>query len=431
MKYTPISPSLFQYNRKRFVAELSPKAIALLNANDIMPTNADGTMSFRQNNDLFYLTGIDQEETVLLLFPDAHNPKDREILFVKETSELIAIWEGHKLSKKQATEHSAITEVRWLSDLEATLRRLIPTAHVIYLNQNEHSRASKEVETRDDRCRKSLMQQYPLHQYGRIAPIMQQLRLIKSDEEIRQMRHACSITEKAFRRVLSFMQAGKKEYEVEAEVLHEFLINRANGPAYQSIIASGANACVLHYIDNNQTCKDGDLVLMDFGAEYANYASDLTRTIPANGKFSPRQREVYQEVLSILKYATTLLTVGNNFKDYNASVAKEVEASLLKLNLISKEDIENQDSDKPAYKKYFMHGISHFIGLDTHDVGSYDTDFKAGMVLTCEPGIYIREENIGIRLENNILITEEGPVNLMNNIPIEIEEIEGLMNSES
>jgi len=429
MKYSPIASTLFENNRKRLVSHLPKQSIALLNANDIMPTNADGVFPFRQNNDLFYLSGIDQEESILLLFPDAANQKEREILFLKETNEHIAIWEGHKLSKKEATKLSGIAEVRWLSELDQSLDSLIPKATHIYLNQNEHARASKEIQTRDDRFRIALKQKYPLHQYDRLAPILHQLRLIKSEEEIKQIRTACNITEKAFRRVLSFMKDGKQEYEVEAEILHEFLINKATGPAYQSIVASGKNACILHYIDNNKSCKAGDLVLMDFGAEYANYASDLTRTIPVNGKFTERQKAVYQEVLSLLYDATSLLVVGNNFKDYRNAVAKKVEESLVRLSLITEEEIAHQDAKNPVYKKYFMHGISHFMGLDTHDVGSYDVSFQEGMVLTCEPGIYIPEEGIGIRLENDILITKDGPVNLMENIPIEIEDIETLMNA--
>jgi len=431
MKYNPIDSSLFKENRNKLAKQLPKRALAILNSNDIMPTNADGTMPFRQNNDFFYFTGIDQEESVFLFFPDAINEADREVLFIKETNEHIAIWEGHKLSKEEATQISGIKEVRWLSTLDDALSSLVVKADSVYLNQNEHSRASKVVQTRDDRFRLELMKNYPLHRYERLAPFIHPLRIIKSEEEIKQIRIACGITEKAFRRVLSYMQTGVMEYEVEAEVLHEFLINKANGPAYQSIIASGKNACVLHYIDNNEKCKFGDLVLMDFGAEYANYASDLTRTIPVNGKFTQRQKAVYSEVLSILKYATSLLVVGNTFKEYNAKVAKEVEKSLLKLGLITIQDIENQDPDRPAYRKYFMHGLSHFLGLDTHDVGSYDVAFQAGMVLTCEPGIYIREENIGVRLENDILITESGPENLMESIPIEIEEIESLMTKES
>jgi len=427
MKYEPIDKTFYSENRKRLNAKLSSNAIAIFNSNDIMPTNADGVMPFRQNNDLFYMSGIDQEETVLLLYPDSSDDTTKEVLFIKETSELIAIWEGHKLTKQEAEKLSGIKTIKWLSELESTLDALIPKADTLFLNQNEHARASKVVETRDDRFREKLIQKYPLHKYGRLAPIMHKLRVSKSSYEIQQMQKACDITEKAFRRVLSFMKAGVGEHEVEAEVLHEFLINKANGPAYQSIIASGANACILHYVDNNKICKDGDLVLMDFGSEYGNYASDLTRTIPANGKFSKRQRAIYQEVLSILKYASSQLTVGNTFKKYNESVIKKVEESLIKLGLITKEEVNNKNNHKPAYRKYFMHGVSHFLGLDTHDVGSYDWSFKAGMVLTCEPGIYIREEAIGIRLENNILITEEGPINLMKNIPIEIDEIEALM----
>ncbi|MFK7899826.1 MAG: aminopeptidase P N-terminal domain-containing protein [Cyclobacteriaceae bacterium] len=427
MKYSPIDPSLFQLNRERFTALTPKNSISIFNSNDILPTNADGVLPFRQNNDLFYLSGIDQEETILLLYPDATKVADKAILFIKETSELIAIWEGHKLTKEGAKNVSGIQSVYWLTEFESILDRLITSTDQVLLNANEHKRASKKVETRDDRFRKWIQAAYPLHQYSRLAPIMHELRVVKSKGEIDLMKHACSITEKAFKKVLQTTTSNSYEYEIQATIQYEFLKNRANGPAYQSIVASGKDACVLHYIENSKQCKDGDLILMDFGAEYANYASDMTRTIPANGKFTKRQKQVYNEVLFVMKYATTLLVVGNTFEKYNKEVNQVMEEALIRLGLITQEEIDAQNANIPVRRKYFMHGISHFIGLDTHDVGDYSIPFKEGMVLTCEPGIYIQEENIGIRLENNILITKDGPVDLMKSIPLEIDEIEKWM----
>lgn len=428
MRYLPIDKSLFIHNRNNFVKHLAPNSLALFNSNDIMPTNADGTMPFRQNNDIFYLSGIDQEETVLVIFPNAPDEKFKEILFLKETSELIAIWEGHKYSKEEARQQSGIQTIYWLSEFESVLHILMGLCENVYLNSNEHSRATVEVQTRDARFIDWCKSHFPLHTYKRLSPIMHQLRAIKSEIEVDLMQTACNITEKGFRRVLSFIQPNVTEFEIQAEFIHEFIRNRSEGFAYTPIIASGFNACVLHYIDNNQVCKDGDVLLMDVAAEYANYASDMTRSVPVNGKFTTRQKAVYQAVLRVMRAASKMLVIGNIWDEYHKAVGELMEKELVDLGLLTMEDIKNQDADYPAYKKYFMHGTSHFLGLDVHDVGNKYRRFEAGMVFTCEPGIYIREENLGIRLENNFLITEKGNIDLMQNIPIEWEEIEDLMN---
>jgi Xaa-Pro aminopeptidase len=429
MKYEKIPSALFTENRKKFASQLKKGSLAVFNSNDIMPTNADGTMPFRQNNDLFYLSGVDQEESILVIFPDASDKKHREVLFLKETSELIAIWEGAKLTKEQATEVSGIKTVYWLSDFNKIFFSLMAEANAVYLNTNEHLRATIEVETCDARFLKWCKEKFPLHTYERSAPIMHRLRSVKSKTEIDLIQQACNITEKGFRRILQFIKPGVMEYEIEAELIHEFVRNRSVGFAYTPIIASGFNACVLHYIDNNKECKKGDVLLMDFGAEYANYASDLTRCVPVGGKFTKRQKEVYNSVLTVMREATKLLRVGTILAEYHKEVGKLMEAELLKLKLIDKNDIKKQNPDWPAYKKYFMHGTSHFLGLDVHDVGIWHEPIKAGMVFTCEPGIYIREENLGIRLENDILVTSKGPQDLMKNIPVEADEIEDLMNA--
>ena len=427
-RYSKIPNQLFIQNRNNFKEHLKPNSIAIFFSNDIMPTNADGAMGFKQNSDLFYLSGIDQEESILVIFPDAKDEKHKEILFLRETNETIAIWEGEKLTKEQATEISGIKTIYWTHQFEQILRTLMYQAEYVYLNSNEHLRKYIETETAQDRWNKKIMQNYPLHKYERAAPILFKLRTIKHSIEIDLIQQACNITEKAFRRILKFVKPGVWEYEIEAEMLHETIINRSKGFAYSPIIASGRNACVLHYVENNKQCQDGEVILIDVGAEYANYASDMTRCIPVNGKFTKRQKEVYNSVLFVLKEASKLLRPGMTFEKYNEEVGRLMTEELLKLKLLTKEDIQKQTPEKPAYKKYFMHGTSHFLGLDVHDVGFFYEPMQAGMVFTCEPGIYIPEENLGIRLENDILITQNGQINLMQNIPIEAEEIETLMN---
>ena len=429
MKYLPIGAGLFKLNRSNLIKQLKTNSIAVLNANDIMPTNADGTMPFRQNNDLFYLSGIDQEETTLVLMPDFYEEKFREILFVKETSELIAIWEGHKLTREEATEISGIKSVFPNTELEKMLPLLMEQAEYIYLNANEHSRADNVVETRDERFINWCKKRFPLHCYERLAPIMRDLRSVKSEIEITLLQKACDITAGGFRRVLEFVKPGVMEYEIEAEYIHEFVSNRSRGFAYAPIIASGLNACVLHYIENNKVCQAGDVLLMDVGAEYANYNADMTRAIPVSGRFTDRQKAVYNAVLRVKNEAAGMLAPGNTIKAYHEEVGKIMASELLGLKLLDKTDLKNQDPENPAYKKYFMHGTSHHLGLDVHDVGSLSQPMRTGNVFTVEPGIYIREENLGIRLEDNVLITEKGTLNLMKQIPIDAEEIEEIMNT--
>ena len=426
MKYLQIDNQLFIENRKRFASKLKANTLAILNSNDVLPTNADGTMPFRQNNDLFWLSGVDQEESVLLIYPD--NKEEKEILFLKETNAHIAIWEGAKLDKQKALATSGIADIYWLSEMESKLEELIGKCDGIYLNKNIHSRSASEVETRDDRFRKMISGKYN-KEILEVAPIMHELRSIKSETEIALMQNACNITEKGVRRILPLIKPGIMEYEIEAELMHEFLRNRSSGFAYQPIIGSGRDSCVLHYIENNKECKNGDILLMDFGAEYANYASDLTRTLPVNGKFSDRQKAVYNSVLHVMKEATNMLRPGTILKQYNAEIGRIMELELIKLGLLDKHDVQKQDPEKPLFRQYFMHGTSHYLGLDVHDVGNFDWAMKEGMVFTCEPGIYILEEELGIRLENDILVTSNGPDDLMKNIPIEAEEIEDLMNS--
>ena len=428
MKYQAISKNLFEHNRTLFTAQLSTQSLAIFCSNDKMPTNADGTMPFKQNSDLFWLSGVDQEESKLIIFPECSNPKHREILFLKETSDLIAIWEGEKLSKEKAFETSGIRTVYWNNQFENVFQELMQEANTVYLNSNEHARSTSKVETQTDRFNDWCKNNFSSLEYVKSAPIMHDLRSVKHRLEIELLQHACNITEKGFRRVLNFVKAGVMEYEIEAEYMHEFLINRSKGFAYEPIIASGRNACVLHYVDNNKVCKDGDVILMDVGAEYANYASDMTRCIPVSGKFTKRQKDVYNAVLSVMKQATSMLKPGVLLGDYHKEVGLIMQSELLGLGLIDQHDIDKQDPKKPAYRKYFMHGTSHFLGLDVHDVGHFDKPIKEGMVFTCEPGIYILEENLGIRLENDIVITKDKPFDLMANIPLEVDEIEDLMN---
>ena len=427
MRYAPIEKQLFEDNRKRFIAMLPPKSIAFFNANDEMPRNGDGNFVFRQNSDLFYLSGIDQEQTILVIFPDAPLPQHREILFLRQTNEKIAVWEGHKYTKEEARAASGIQSIYWTDDFNTVIPMLMNHAQQVYVNINENDRFLSEVPYRELRFAKEMQSRYPAHTFARSGAIMAQLRSIKNDIEIKLMQKAIDITEKAFRRVMRFVKPGVMENEIEAEIIHEFIRKRATGHAYTPIVASGANACVLHYIDNNQQCKAGDVILLDFGAEYANYAADLTRCVPVSGEFTDRQRDVYNAVLRVMRQATKMLVPGNTIEKYHAEVGKIMEQELLGLGLLTKEEIAQQNPDLPAYKKYFMHGTSHFLGLDVHDIGNKYEPMKAGMVFTCEPGIYIPEERLGIRIENDILITTKEPIDLMANIPIEVEEIEEAM----
>ena len=428
MRYSPIDKKLFIQNRKHFTRKLEKNAIAVFNANDIMPTSADGTHGFVQQTDLFYLSGIDQEESILVICPHAKEKKHREILFLKETNEKIALWEGHKYSKDDAAAVSGIKSVYWIKEFENVFKPLVFESDAIYLNSNEHLRADTSVETRDARFIKWCRDMFPLHQYRRLAPIMHELRAVKSKIEVDLIKKACGITEKAFRRLLGFIRPGVWEFEIEAEIYHEFIRNRSKGPAFQPIIASGADSCTLHYVKNDKQCRDGDLVLIDFGAEYAHYAADVTRTVPVNGKFSKRQKEVYNAVLNVHKAAIKLLKPGKTIDAYSREVGRVVEKELIRLKLLKAADVKKQSADQPLYKKYFPHGTSHHLGLDVHDYGNRFRKFAPGMVFTCEPGIYINEEGIGIRIENDILITKNGPVDLTAGIPREAEEIEALMN---
>lgn len=428
MRYTPLSSALYIKNREKLYAKLPSKSIVLIASNDIMPTNADGTMGFVQNSELFYLSGLDQEETFLLLYPEAPEEQYKEIAFVRETSELIAIWEGKKYTKEEAKDLSGIKNIQWAETLPQFLKTLMYTAEHVFVLENEHIRNSSAVETQNDRFINSLKNQFKTIDFKRLAPITNELRMVKEQEEINQIQKAIDITENSFRRILNFVKPGVWEYEIEAEFIHEYTKSRSGGFAYTPIIASGANANVLHYISNENECKDGDLLLLDVGAKYGNYNADMTRTIPVNGTFSPRQKEVYQAVLDVLNFATDYLKPGIFWVDYQKAVEKFMEGKLIELGLFTKEDVSNQDPTAPLFKKYFMHGVAHHLGIDVHDVWNKYLPIQAGMVLTCEPGIYIREEGIGIRLENNLLVTETGNINLMKNIPIEIEEIESLMN---
>jgi len=429
MRYQTIDPQLFVRNREKLRALLPPDSMVIVVANDVYPTNADGTMPFKQNADLYYLCGVNQEETALMLFPDAKDPKQREMLFVKETSEHIAIWEGAKLTKEEARAATGIERIEWIHSFDGMLQQMIPQARNIFFTTNEYLRAHPVVETANDRLIKTCQQRFPLHRYERLAPLMHQLRIIKEPQEIAIMQQACDITEAGFRRLLSFVKPGVGEWEVEAELLHEFVRRGSRGFAYQPIIGSGKNACVLHYITNDAVCQDGDMLLLDVAAEYLGWNSDLTRTIPVNGRFTKRQREVYNAVLRVMRGANALLRPGNTPNEYQQQVIELMEKELVDLKLIDASAAKNQGPDKPLVKKYFMHGTSHHLGLDVHDVFPPHQPFGVGMVFTIEPGIYIREENMGIRLENDVVIGEKGNFDLMRNIPIEADEIEDLMNA--
>jgi len=430
MKYLPIDSNLFIKNRKKFSLKMTPNSLAIFNSNDIYPISADSTLPFAQHRDIFYLSGVDQEESVLVLFPDAPKEAHKEILFLKETNEHIAIWEGEKLTKESAFATSGIKTVYWLQDLEKVLFELMTQAENVYINTNEHYRSNTETETREARFIKWLQKKYPAHTYLRSQPILQRLRSIKEPEEIALIQQACDITNKGFRRILKATKPGVWEYELEADFIHEFIKNRADGFAYTPIIASGYNANVLHYIENNQQCKSGEVILMDVGSSYSNYASDMTRCVPVSGKFTDRQKDVYNAVLRVKKAAAKMLIPGTIWSDYHVEVGKLMTQELIGLGLLSEEDVKNENPDWPAYKKYFMHGTSHHMGLDTHDYGILTEPMQAGMVFTVEPGIYIPEENLGIRLEDDYVIQETGePINLMKDIPLEIEDIEAFMNS--
>lgn len=430
MRYEPIGKELFSSNRKRLVKELKPNSIVVFNSNDMMPTNADGTMPFRQNSDLFYLSGIDQEESRLVICPDFPDKKYREVLFLIEPNEHREKWEGHKLTKKEATEISGVETVLWISEFQNLFRHMMVMGNVenVYLNTNEHYRSSIQVQSSDARFIEWCKSVFPLHTYYRIAPTLGALRRVKQKRELELMQKACDITEKGFRRVLKFLKPGVMEYEIEAEYLHEFVRSASRGFAYTPIIASGENAVILHYIENNKPCKAGDLLLLDVAAEYANYNSDLTRTIPVSGKFTTRQKEVYNAVLRIHREAFNMLNPGVHYFEFQKEIEKLMESELLKLKLIDKTDIKNQKPESPAFKKYFYHGTSHMLGLDVHDVGNMHDKVQEGSVWTIEPGIYIKEEKIGVRIENNVVIGKKFNFDLMKNIPIEVEEIEDLMN---
>jgi Xaa-Pro aminopeptidase len=426
MRYAQIDPELFTQNRQRLTQLMLPNSLAVVNANDILPTNADGSLRLWQNSDLFYLTGVDQEESILLLYPGAHEEAQRELLFLRETNDHIATWEGHKLSKQEARTRTGIKNVHWLSEFPSLFRRLMCEAEHVYLNSNEHKRASVEVETRDARFISQVKAQYPLHSYQRLARLMHRLRIIKSPAEADLMQKACNLTGKGFRRVLRFVKPGVNEMEIEAEFAHEF-IRGGGGFAYTPIIGSGANACVLHYLENDQVCRNGELVLIDVGASYANYHSDMTRTIPVNGRFSRRQRQVYNAVLRVLREVSRLAVPGKLPRDWQKEAEALTEQELLGLGLLKRSDIRKQAPGKPAYKKYFMHGVGHPLGLDVHDVGFTTEPIQEGWVLTVEPAIYIKEEGFAVRLENDILVQKGGNIDLMGDIPVEADEIEDLM----
>jgi len=431
MRYKTIDPALFINNRRRLVKGLKPGSVAVFNSNDILPTNADGTMSFRQNNDLFYLSGIDQEESMLVLCPDFPDKKYREVLFLKEPNELMEKWEGHKLTRQEGKTISGIETVVWLPDFNKLFHNMTTMggAEHVYLNTNEHYRADVLIKTRDARFIEWCKSVYPLHKYNRVAPILSDLRRVKHKQEIELLQKACDITESGFRRVLKFAKPGVLENEIEAEYIHEFIRLGSKGFAYSPIIASGANAVILHYIENDQVCRKGDLILLDVGAEYAHYNADLTRTIPVSGRFSKRQKEVYNAVLRVQREGIKMLRPSVVYFDFQKEIEKLMEGELIKLKLIDKTDIKNQKPESPAFRKYFYHGTSHMLGLDVHDVGNMYDKVQIGSVWTVEPGIYIKEEGLGIRLENNVVIQKDKNIDLMRTIPIEAEEIEEIMNA--
>ncbi len=428
MRYQPISKHMYISNRSALVKKMQPNSLAVLNSNDEMPRNGDQTFVFRQNSDFFYLTGLDQEKCILTLCPDHPQESMREVLFTVKTSDLMVIWNGHKYTFEEVRNLSGIQNVKWLDDFDITVRDLLSRVQNVYLNQNDYPKFITEVKSRDERFAQKLKEDYPAHTYLRISPFISEMRQVKHAEEIDQMKKACRITRDGFLRALRFVKPGVKEYEVEAEFTHEFYRQGSSGHAYPPIVASGVNTCILHYNTNHNICKSGDLLLLDIGAEYGNYSADMSRTIPINGKFDARQRAVYESVLRILKASSSTLQPGTTIDKWHAETCKLMEYELLGLGLITERDINNQTADSPAFFKYYMHGTGHFLGLDVHDVGTRQDVFKEGMVMTCEPAIYIPEEGIGIRLENDIVVAEK-PINLMEDIPIEIDEIESLMNT--
>jgi len=427
MKNLPLDPKIFIENRKRFIKEMKPNSIAIFNSNDEVPSNGDALYRFQQNTDLYWLCGIEQEDTMVILFPDAPEEKYKEVLVLIRPNELKEKWDGKRLRAEEGKKISGMKTVVWLDSLDALLQQWIHLADTIYLNTNENDRKANLLETRDYRYVKQMKERYPLHQYERSAKMMRELRAIKTSYEIEVVKKAIDITDKTFRRLLQFIKPGVMEYEIEAEIFHEFLRNRAKGEAYGSIIASGDRARTLHYVFNNEECKDGELVLMDFGANYGGYAADLTRTVPVNGKFTQRQKEVYNACLHLHNYAKALLKPGITIVDYHEKVGEEATKTFIKIGLLKKEDVKNEDKENGAYRKYLYHGISHHLGLDVHDLGTKTEPLKPGMVLTVEPGIYIEEEHMGVRIENNVWITKDGNIDLMKNIPITAEEIEKLM----
>ena len=427
MRHSAINSNLFSQSRKDLCEKLPKKALAITNANDVLTTNADGSLPIHPNSDLFYLSGIEQEESILILFPDASNPKHREVLFLREPSEHLKIWEGYKHSKEDAQKISGIETVYWTKDFDDTFQLLAMEAEVFFLNENEHSRAANEVETRDKRFNAGIRNQYPLHKIDRLAPHLHGLRFCKKSEEIKLIKQAIDVTTRGFRKVLRMVKPGVAEYEVEAEWAKEF-IRRRSKFAYTPIVASGENACVLHYLQNDQICKKGDLLLMDVGACYANYNADLTRTIPVSGKFTRRQKQVYNSVLRVLRQSINNATVGKSLKEWQTDSHDMMTEEMLRLKLITKADVKKQDPDQPACRKFYMHGLGHSLGLDVHDVSNGQTEFKENSIFTVEPGIYLPGEGFGIRLEDDIQITKNGPVNLMSKVPIEAEEIEQIMN---
>lgn len=428
-RYTLIDQSLFIENRKRFIAQLKSNSIAIFNSNDVIHRNGDSSYNFKQNSDMFWLTGIDQEECALVLFPDCPIEAYREVLFLKRTNEHIAVWDGHKYTKEEGTQASGIKSVFWMDEFDTLMRAAINMAENIYLNTNENDRASNTAPYKDLTFALQMQQRFPLHKYKRAAPILQRLRSVKSPAEVAYMKHAIEVSNKMFHRVLKFVKPGVKEYEIEAEVIHEFVRNGAAGHSFTPIVASGKNACTLHYVDNKDLCNDGDLILLDTGAEYGNYISDMTRCFPVNGRFTARQKQVYNAVLRVMQAAKSMLKPGVMLMEYHNQVCVVMEKELVDLKLLTLDGIKNQNPAMPAFKKYFMHGTSHFLGLDVHDVGMRYEPMQAGMMFSCEPGIYIPQEGIGIRLENEILITENGSIDLMEHIPLEAGHIEELMNA--